>query len=105
MTPHQMREKAADYHAQAKAYSPEFRRLLKSRFNSESERDRYNKIGSEMSRLDGLGFELERQADIMETNELLESLLDAFHRFKSISTPNKMHAIKFLSEYVRTSKI
>ena len=100
-----MREKAADYHAQAKAYSPQFRSLIKSRFNSESERDRYNKIGSEMSRLDGLGFELEWQADIMETNQLMESLLDAFHPFKSISTPNKIHAIKVLSEHVRTGKI
>jgi hypothetical protein len=105
MTPDQMREKAADYHAQARAYSTKFRDLIKSRFNSQAERDRYNEIGNEMSRLDGLGFELERQADIMESQELFDSLLDATTPFAEISKPNKMHAIKVLSDYVRTGKI
>jgi hypothetical protein len=104
MTPDQMRQKAAEYHAQAKAYSPQFRSLIKSRFNSQAERDRYTEIGNEMSRLDGLGFELERQADIMESQKLLDSLVAAITPFSTISKANKIHAVKVFADFVRSGK-
>lgn len=104
MTPNQMRQKAAEYHAQAKALSPRFRAAIKARTTPQGARE-YNQIGDEMSRLDKMGFDLEKEADILESKQFFDSLLNVAEQFKSISRPNKIYAINALSDRIRSGKI
>ncbi len=103
MTPTEMRNKAAEYHAQAKALSPQYRAALKIRTTKEGAKLE-KEIGDKMSEFDRLGFDLERQADYLEMSGLINSLVAVIKPLSSISQRNKIQAIQHLLNGVRKNE-